>query len=112
AMKEVWYDRQTKRPTRVFLFDTDGRIVLSAKLAQHRAVEVPDVPKDQWPMIATDYQLLFPDSGSRLHIVLDQLKLSRKMSNGMPAPNDATFRFDPHTAGASKVIQLDEDCGR
>jgi hypothetical protein len=108
ALKEIWYDRATKRPTHVMLFDPDGRVTLSAWLSQHKPVESPEMPKEQWPIVATDYRLYFPDSGSKLHLVLDDVKLNRK-----GAPNDMTFRFnaDPKRAGVSKVIQLDEDCG-
>jgi hypothetical protein len=106
ALKEVWYDRQTKRPTHVMLFDENGRVVLSAWLGRHKPVEVPDVPKDKWPSVAIDYRLYFPDSGSKLHLVLDDVRLNRK-----GAPGDASFRFSPDRAGVSKVIQLDEDCG-
>ena len=106
ATKEVWYDRRTKLPFRVFLFDVNGRILLSAKLGVHRPVEIPELPKEQWPLVATDYQLRFPDTESTLHIRLDEPKLKRG-----GAPNDLTFRFSPDKAGVSKVIQLDEDCG-
>jgi len=106
AVREIWYERKTKRPTHVMLFDPDGRVELSAWLGGHAPVEVADVPKDQWPTVATDYRLYFPDSGSRLRLLLDDVRLSRK-----GAPNDATFRFNPDRAGVSKVIQLDEDCG-
>jgi hypothetical protein len=108
AQKEVWYDRRTKRPTHVMLYDADGRVVLSAWLSKHQPVEVPGISKDKWPAVATEYRLYFPDSGSKLRLTLDDVRLSRK-----GAPNDATFGFTPTPkgAGVSKVIQLDEDCG-
>jgi hypothetical protein len=106
AVKEVWYDRQTKRPMLVLLFDVDGRVLLRAKLSQHKPVELPDGDKATWPTVATRYELFFPDSGSKLRLQLDDVKLSRK-----GAPNDASFRFSPQRAGVAKVIQLDEDCG-
>ena len=37
AQKEVWYDRSTKLPTHVLLFDEDGRIVLSAVPGESQA---------------------------------------------------------------------------
>jgi hypothetical protein len=118
AMKEVWYDRQTKRPTHVMLFDADGRVELSAWLSKQQPVEIPNTPREQWPTIATDFRLYFPpeaqaagpaggeDRGSRLHLVLDDVRLNRKN-----VPNDVTFRFSPERAEVSKVIQLDEACG-
>jgi hypothetical protein len=106
ATKEIWYDRATKRPTKVFLFDPNGRIILSARLDKHKPVEVPDLPKDQWPTVATDYRLNFPDNGSYMHLVLDEVQLKRK-----GVPNDLTFRFSPDKLDVPTVIQLDEDCG-
>ena len=106
AVKEVWYDRQTKRPTRVALFDRNGRTILGAFLSNFVPVDVPNVAEKDRPMIASEYKLFFPDSGSHLRLKLDSPQLSRK-----GAPSDATFRFDPQRAGVSKVIQLDEACG-
>ena len=106
AVKEVWYDRQTKLPKLVLLFDADGRVLLRAYLAQHRTVQLENTPKEQWPRVATDYRLYFPDSGSKLHIRLDDVRLSYKNK-----PDDRSFNFNPRTAGVSKVIQLDEACG-
>ena len=108
AVREIWYDRQTKRPTHVMLYDLDGRVQLSGWLARHKPVEVADLPKDKWPTVATDYRLYFPETGSKLHLSLDDVRLSRK-----GAPNDKSFGFTPTPkgAGVSKVIQLDEDCG-
>ena len=106
AVKEVWYDRATKRPMKVFLFDTSGRIILSARLDKFKPVEVPELSKDQWPMVATDYRLNFPENESSMHLVLDEVRLNRKN-----VPNDVTFRFSPDKLDVSTVIQLDEDCG-
>jgi hypothetical protein len=111
ATGEVWYDRKTKRPRVVVLYDVDGRVVLRAYLSKHEPVEVPNVPKEQWPAVATEYDLLFPDKkgGSRLYLQLGRVRLSNK-----GAPSRASFLFAPDAKrlGVSKVIQLDEDCGR
>jgi hypothetical protein len=104
AVKEVWYDRQTKRPKVVVLFDPSGRVVIEAHLAEHVPVKVPDMPRENWPTVASRYDLVFPDSGSRLRLKLADVALSNK-----GAPNDVTFRFAPPKAG--KVTQLDEACG-
>ena len=106
ATKEIWYDRTTKRPTKVFLFDANGRIILSARLDKHKPVQVPDLDKSQWPVVATDYRLNFPDNGSYMHLVLDEVRLKRNN-----VPNDVTFRFSPDKLDVSTVTQLDEDCG-
>src|SRR3954453_16880195 len=44
ALKEVWYDRQTKRPTLVMLYDANGRVVVRAELRNHKPVEVKGLP--------------------------------------------------------------------
>jgi hypothetical protein len=106
ATKEVWYDRETKRPRLVNLFDVNGRVVLRAYLTKHKAVEMPNLSKDQWPSVATQYDLRFPETESEMSLRLGQIKLRNK-----GAPSNATFNFQPRTAGVAKVIQLDEACG-
>ncbi len=105
AQREVWYDRKTKLPTLVLLFDENGRVLLSAKLAKHRPVEVPNVNQDQWPQVATSYRIQFPESGTRISFELSDVALTR---NG--APNDRTFGFPgADRAGVSHVINVDDD---
>jgi hypothetical protein len=106
ATREVWYDRQSYRPKLVNLFDADGRVVLRAYLMNHKPVELANTPRDQWPVVATEYDLRFPETGSTLRLRLGQVKLSNK-----GAPSARTFNFQPDRAGVSKVIQLDEACG-
>ena len=60
AQREVWYDRKTRQPRFVFLFDLDGRVVLRGQLGRFRQIEVPDLPAAQWPWTPTDYRLYFP----------------------------------------------------
>jgi hypothetical protein len=108
AVKEVWYDRQTKRPKLVNLFDADGRVVLRAYLAQHKPVELANLPKEQWPVVATDYDLFFPETGSKLRLWLGQVKLSNR---GAPSARTFNFSPEPKRLGVSKVIQLDARCG-
>jgi hypothetical protein len=108
ALKEVWYDRKTLRPTMVLLFDANGRVVLRAWLSNHEPVESPNLPKEQWPVAASEYRLYFPESQSSMTVKLRNMQISRK-----GIPSEKTFRFDPAPAklGVSKVIQLDENCG-
>ena len=42
------------------------RFALRAYLFAHRPVEVDDLPREQWPTVATDYRLFFPDSGTKM----------------------------------------------
>ena len=111
AVKEVWYDRKTKRPRKIALFDGNGRVVLQAWLSKHRAVEAPNVPEAQWPTVATEYKLSFPDrgvghGGSKIFLRFDQVMLKRKN-----LPSDASFQFNPDRVSVKTKIQLDEACG-
>ena len=95
-VKEVWYDRQTLRPTLVILFDRDGRPVLRAYLSRHAPVGGED-----GPLMATQYDLYFPDTGSRL-----QIRLSDLLARRRGIPNAATFR-PPSPGDEPNVIDLD-----
>lgn len=102
--KQVWYDRTTKLPMNVLLFDAHGRVLLRAYLSAHKAVEVPDWSREQWPRIATTYSLFFTDSGSNMTMTLDRdlaLKGGRP-----PAPNERSFIF-PRDPSVMHVIPLD-----
>lgn len=101
AQKEIWYDRSTLLPMLVLLFDSDGRIVLRAYLGNHR--EVPDAFRadGQPARMATTYRLFFPDSGSRMTIQLDDLRLMRG-----DVPSDRHFiRPDPDRFDGA-VVQI------
>jgi hypothetical protein len=57
-------------------------------------------------MVATVFQLYFPDSGSKMSITLSEPALSE---NGLP--NDRSFHMpDPSAPGVGKTIQIDADC--
>jgi hypothetical protein len=104
AQKEIWYDRQTKLPTLVLLFDENGRIVLRAYLSKHRPIEIEGVPSQEAPKVATSYRLFFPDTGSRMTIDLDDVALKRNN-----APNERSFTFPAgERAGVSRIVAIDE----
>ena len=103
AQKEIWYDRATLLPKLVLLFDENGRVILRAYLANHKPVEVENSPREKWPKVATSYRLLFPESGSKMTISLDDVALKRNN-----APNAHSFTYPGEKAGVSHVIQLDE----
>ena len=103
AQKEVWYDRATKQPTMVLLFDENGRIILRAYLADYRPVEVPNAPKESWPQIAHEYQLFFPENHSTLSFTFSDSAIQHK---GVPVQK--SFQMpEPET---KQIIQIDKDC--
>jgi hypothetical protein len=109
AQKEIWYDRKTKLPKLVLLFDENGRIVLRAYLTKHKPVDVGDdnVPQDARPVIATDFRLFFPDTGTKMTLELADIKLQHK-----GWPKEASFSFDPtqRSGDDTRDIQIDEKC--
>ena len=107
AQKEVWYDRKTLRPTNVLLFDENGRIVVRAYLRQPKKVQLDGKQESEWPLVATQYDLLFPATGSKMLINLEDVALKR---NG--APNPRSFTFPGDDAGVSHVIDIDEPSAR
>lgn len=107
ATKEVWYDRTTKRPTRVLLYDYNGRVVLRAGLEDFQQIEVEGKPKGQWPWLARVYRLSFPESGSKITLSLNEVLL--RTEEGIPTERSVAMP-DPDKAGVSKVVQIDEDC--
>ena len=97
--KEVWYSRTTKLPVKVLLFDRDGRILLRADLSGHEALE-----GGGGRLIATQYNLFFPESKDRLIFSLKGPQLSRK---GLPRAGTIQRRHIDEV----REIRIDEDCG-
>ncbi len=107
AQREVWYDLKQKLPRFVFLFDSNGRVVLRAQLGKHQQLEAPDLPREQWPWVATDYRLFFPDSRSTMRLMLSDVHLHSPDSRRVPVPNPRSFvPPDPKNAGVSHVIEI------
>jgi hypothetical protein len=108
VQKEVWYDRQTKLPRLILLFDENGRVVVRTYLSNHQPVGNDTASGGgggaDAPKVATRYQVFFPDTGTTLRIDLDNLALQ---GGKPPAPNDRTFAF-PSNPGVSRQIDLDE----
>jgi hypothetical protein len=103
--KEIWYAHETLLPVKVLLFDRNGRIVLRADLSQHQPVDVAGTDADQRPMVATYYDLFFPETRSTMQMRLSDLALQTR--TGQPKPGMIQFPAEP---GVSKVIQIDADC--
>jgi hypothetical protein len=107
ATKEVWYDRSTLLPTLVLLFDENGRIVLRAYLLNHRPVRIEGMPESEWPKVASEYRLFFPDTQSWMTLTLKDLENTHG-----GAPNEYTFQFPGDKAGVEKTISVDEEPGQ
>src|SRR3954452_22124525 len=91
AQKEVWYDRATKLPVKVLLFDPHGRVVLRADLSKHVPVQVEGAKGDKGadaPQVATSYRLYFRASRTSVTFELDRPQLR----NGA-VPNERSFTF-------------------
>jgi hypothetical protein len=103
AQKEVWFDRQTKLPNKVLLYDANGRVVLLADLSEHRPVQIEGTRPGGAPQIATRYRLYLPDSDTSVMFELDQPMLRSGV-----APNDRSFAFPEAGGGANQIISVDE----
>ncbi len=106
--KQVMYDVDSKQPTRVTLYDEHGRTMLRADLKSPVVIEVPELPKDRWPKVASKYDLIFPESQMRLQLELFDIVLKKGR-----VPNNATFKMpDLDKLGVKKenVIEVDKDC--
>jgi hypothetical protein len=98
--KEVWYDRQTLQPRRVALFDDNGREALRATLGDFSPVAGAGAT------VATRYDLLFPESGTTMRLVLRDQALGK---NGIPRPGSIHLP-DLARPGVKTVVQIDKDC--
>jgi hypothetical protein len=105
AQKEIWYDRVTKLPRAVFLFDADGRVVLRATLSRHEPVDVPGVPEERRPRVARLYSLFFPDTGGTMSLELRDV--APDTARNTIARRGIVF---PEKVSADEVIQLDKAC--
>jgi hypothetical protein len=108
ALREVWYDRVTKRPSLVQLYDTNGRVAMRVQFRDKdfRQVAVEGLPKEQWPYIPINYALIFPDSGSRLIFSLDEIML-KNQSGPTIIPNPKSFIGpDPGNVDVKKVYEI------
>ena len=98
VQKEVWYSRTTKLPVKVLLFDANGRILLRGDLSEHQPLE-----GSNGRMIATNYNLFFPETKDRLIFSLKGPRLSKR-----GIPREGTIQRRP--IGDVKEVRIDEDC--
>jgi hypothetical protein len=101
AQREVWYDVDSLLPIYVFLFDANGRVILRARLSQHRQVEMSSLPEKEWPWMPGKYDLFFPENGSKMEFTLKDVMLQH--GEGRRAvPNDSSFRR-PAAGGSNEI---------
>ena len=100
AQKEVWYDRASKHPKLVLLFDEDGRIVLRAYLSEHKPIQNESAGSK--PVIASRFDLYFPQSKTKMQLSLDEI-----VARHDELPSDKSFAF-PGLNAAEKIINIDE----
>jgi hypothetical protein len=112
AAKEIWYDRESLAPIKVLLFDTNGRTILKATLGEHQTIEVPELPTERRPKIATLYQLEFPGSKAKLDLKLTDVALTYRNRRGIVFPNNNSFTtpLNKWPVEVEKVVQVDKAC--
>lgn len=98
VLKEVWYDRKTLLPRAILLFDSRGRIVTRAYLADYREIQ------DTTAKMATSFDLFFPETKSQLSVRIKELRETLKKGK-VTFPNDASFAL-PEEPGVEKRIEI------
>lgn len=94
----VWYDRRTLDPKRIEVFDASARLLVEAEVSRPRRIDfLPGAS------VMSEYRLLFPASGTRMILRLDEPQPRR---GSVPSPT--TFRFDPMRVRSARVVDLDE----
>jgi hypothetical protein len=114
VVKEIWYDRRTLLPQRVLLFDGQGRVALWARLSNYVRMKMPSGDENQWPWVASEYQLSFPYTGTTISFELSDVSL-KHTAGGTSFPNAATYRMpDPEKLSQSgvRVNHIDAQNGR
>jgi len=107
ALKEVWYDRASHRPRRVILYDANGRAVLRADLSMDTKVQVPGEDPRTWPVMAGDYKLFFPDTGSRMEFTVKDVRLYKQNPGGrLKVPNASSFAMPDVQGTDVRPIQI------
>ena len=110
ATKEIWYDLETLSPRKVVLFDALGRTILKADLSNPKPIEVPELPKERWPKMATEYKISFPASKAGLNLKISDVALTHRTRKNMIMPNNGSFATPDDWGDGIKVIQVDKGC--
>jgi hypothetical protein len=76
-------------------------------------MKMPGGDQNQWPWVASEYQLSFPYTGTTISFELSDVSLNHSVG-GLSFPNAATYRMpDPEKLSASgvKVNHIDAKSG-
>jgi hypothetical protein len=98
ADREIWYDRKTKLPRLILLFDANGRVILRAYLSD------PEPVPETGGQIATRYDLFFPDTKSRMSLHLTEVRPYIQQKR-VRIPNPGSFAF-PQEPGVREQIEI------
>lgn len=76
--RELYFDRQGGKPRRPMLlriYNDRGAILVTAKLSDYQSIELADVPDPSAdpPVMPTDIEVYWHDTGSELHMVLTEM---------------------------------------
>lgn len=102
TLREVWYDRQTLEPRRIWLFDRNGRVAVAAQLSDFSPME-DAADTTAAPKMARTFDLFFPETQSHVTFRFDDVRSTRNKR-----PNEQTYQFDPTRVRTTKVENLDE----
>jgi hypothetical protein len=102
TLREIWYDRATLEPRRIWLFDRNGRVILRAKLGATEVMTVKDQSAAQ-PRMARNFELFFPETRAKFNFNLDSVRDERR---GLP--KDISYRFNPQAQDTDRIINLDQ----
>lgn len=102
TLREIWYDRQTFEPSRLWLFDRNGRVILRARLDRFQPITQRETEATA-PRTARSFEIFFPETGTRFTFSLDDVRDQRR-----GAPNNFSYRFNPEAQETDRIINLDD----
>lgn len=106
--RELYFDRRVgkpRRPVMLKLFNDRGAILVTATMRDYRPIELADVPDPSVdpPVMPTDIEVYWHDTGSELHLVLSEMTTA-----DVVAPEAYWFWDRLPASLEDKVRQVDE----
>jgi hypothetical protein len=91
------------RPFRVDLLDDVGRVAMTASLKDYKPVRLAggDVSEADWPVMPSDIEIVWPKTGSRIHVLLSEMKSETEAKRVDP---DAFLFWDRLPPGLRKNL--------